>query len=118
MVAPPDQANSPPCGNIDAVIERLTDMPTGTVGFRAAGEIEREDYDQLLVPELHRALEAGGGLRTLYLIEHLRRSSPVRWGPIPSSGSTSASGTTRRGFARRSSRTSSGLRARRDCSRG
>ena len=46
-------------------------MPPGTVGFRAAGEIEREDYDDVLVPELDRALEAGGGLRTLYVIEDL-----------------------------------------------
>jgi SpoIIAA-like len=58
------------------VIERLTDMPSGTVGFRAAGEIEREDYDEVLVPELHRALEAGGGLRTLYLIEDLEEIEP------------------------------------------
>jgi hypothetical protein len=58
IVAPPGQANSPPCGNSVTVIERLTDMPSGTVGFRAAGEIEREDYDEVLVPELHRALEA------------------------------------------------------------
>jgi hypothetical protein len=61
IVAPPDQANSPPCENIVAVIERLTDMPTGTVGFRAAGEIEREDYDEVLVPELNRALEPAAG---------------------------------------------------------
>jgi SpoIIAA-like len=51
------------------VIERLDGMPAGTVGFRAAGEIEDDDYEQVLVPELRRALEAGGGLRTLYLIE-------------------------------------------------
>jgi SpoIIAA-like len=58
------------------VIERMTDMPSGTIGFRAAGEIEREDYDELLVPELRRALEAGGGLRTLYLIEDLDEIEP------------------------------------------
>jgi SpoIIAA-like len=58
------------------VIERLTDMPPGTIGFRAAGEIEREDYDEVLVPELRRALEAGGGLRTLYLIEDLDEIEP------------------------------------------
>jgi SpoIIAA-like len=52
------------------VIERLTDMPVGTIGFRAAGEIEREDYDEVLAPELRRAREAGG-LRTLYLIEDI-----------------------------------------------
>jgi hypothetical protein len=34
------------------VIELLTDMPSGTVGFRVAGEVEREDYDDVLTPEL------------------------------------------------------------------
>jgi hypothetical protein len=58
------------------VIERLRNMPPGTVGFRAAGEIEREDYDEVLGPELRRAVEAGGGLRTLYLIEDLEEIEP------------------------------------------
>jgi Short C-terminal domain len=39
--------------------DRATDgHADGTVGFRAAGEIEREDFDEVLVPEFHRALEA------------------------------------------------------------
>jgi hypothetical protein len=58
------------------VIERLTDMPPGTVGFRATGEIEREDYDNVLTPELNRALEAGE-LRTLYVIEDLDEIEPA-----------------------------------------
>jgi hypothetical protein len=57
------------------MIERLTDMPPGTVGLRAAGEIEREDYDEVLMPELHRAIERGG-LRTLYVIEDLDEIEP------------------------------------------
>jgi hypothetical protein len=57
------------------MIERLQDMPPGTVGFRVAGEIEREDYSDLLVPELHKAL-AAGRLRTLYLIERLDEIDP------------------------------------------
>jgi hypothetical protein len=64
------------------VIERLTDMSPGTLGFRAAGEIEREDYDGVLVPELHRAVEAGGGLRTLYLIEDLEGSNRAPLGRL------------------------------------
>jgi hypothetical protein len=32
-------------------------MPPGTLGFRAAGEIEREDYDDVLVPAPRGALE-------------------------------------------------------------
>jgi hypothetical protein len=39
-------------------------------------EIEREDYEQVLVPELHTALQAGTGLRTLYLIEDLEEMEP------------------------------------------
>jgi hypothetical protein len=58
------------------MIERLDDMPAGTLGFRAVGEIEREDYDEVLVPELHRALERGRGLRTLYVIEDLEEIEP------------------------------------------
>jgi hypothetical protein len=59
-----------------AMVERLADMPPGTIGFRAAGEIEREDYDTVLAPELRRALDAGGGLRTLYVIEDLDEIEP------------------------------------------
>jgi hypothetical protein len=58
------------------MIERLSDMPPGTVGFRADGKIERKDYDDVLTPELRRALERGGGLRTLYVIEDLDEIEP------------------------------------------
>lgn len=58
------------------MIERLDGMPAGTVGFRAAGEIEDDDYEEVLVPELRRALESGGGLRTLYVIEDLDEIEP------------------------------------------
>ena len=58
------------------MIERLPDMPPGTIGFRAKGEIEREDYDDVLVPELRRAVEVHTGLRTLYVIEDLDEIEP------------------------------------------
>jgi hypothetical protein len=58
------------------VIERLADMPAGTVGFRIAGEVHRDDYTDVLVPELHKVLDAGEGLRTLYLIEGLDEIEP------------------------------------------
>ena len=40
------------------------------------GEIEREDYDEVLVPELHRGHETGDGLRTLYVIDDLDEIEP------------------------------------------
>ncbi len=58
------------------MIERMTNMPTGTVGFRVTGEVEREDYEDVLVPELQRVLDAGGKLRTLYVIDDLEEMEP------------------------------------------
>ena len=43
------------------MIERLPDMPPGTIGFRVTGEVKREDYDKVLAPELERGIP--GGLR-------------------------------------------------------
>jgi hypothetical protein len=40
-------------------VERIQDMPPGTLGFRAKGEIEREDYEDVLVPDLHAAIAGG-----------------------------------------------------------
>jgi len=38
------------------MVARLQDMPPGTLGFRATGEITREDYADIFVPELHSAI--------------------------------------------------------------
>jgi hypothetical protein len=58
------------------VIERLGDMPPGTIGFRVSGEVDRDDYRDVLVPELRNALASGEKLRTLYLIEELDKIEP------------------------------------------
>ena len=58
------------------MVERMTDMPAGTLGFRVAGDVEREDYERVLAPELGAALAGGAGLRTLYLIEDLDEIEP------------------------------------------
>jgi len=58
------------------VIERMPDMPPGVLGFRVKDEIEREDYTEVLEPALQEALEAGQGLRTLYVIEGLDEIEP------------------------------------------
>jgi hypothetical protein len=53
------------------MVERLPGMPAGTLGFRVAGDVEREDYERVLTPALQAVIDAGGRLRTLYLIEDL-----------------------------------------------
>jgi SpoIIAA-like len=58
------------------MIEQIADMPPGTVGFHASGDIRASDYEQVLRPRLKQALEAGAGLRTLYVVEDLDEVDP------------------------------------------
>jgi SpoIIAA-like len=41
------------------MIERIDGMPPGTIGFRSAGKLSREDYREVLEPALRIAAEAG-----------------------------------------------------------
>jgi SpoIIAA-like len=41
------------------MIERLEDMPEGTIGLRATGRVTRDDYRELLLPAMRSAAEAG-----------------------------------------------------------
>ncbi len=50
------------------MIERIGDMPEGTVGFRANGKVTADDYKQVLEPGLLEAAEAGD-VRLVYVIE-------------------------------------------------
>jgi SpoIIAA-like len=49
------------------VVERIEDMPEGTIGFRATGCVTREDYREVLEPALRDAAESGE-VRMLYAI--------------------------------------------------
>ena len=42
------------------MVERIADMPPGTIGFRADGELTEADYTETLGPALHEAVAAGG----------------------------------------------------------
>ena len=42
-----------------AVIEPLEGMPEGTLGFRATGNLTREEYRDVLLPPMRAAAEAG-----------------------------------------------------------
>jgi hypothetical protein len=41
------------------VIETLDDMPAGTIGFRATGRVTRDEYREVLLPQLRAAAESG-----------------------------------------------------------
>src|SRR5262245_12752188 len=41
------------------MIEPLDPMPAGTVGFRATGRVTKDEYDEVLLPAMRAAAEAG-----------------------------------------------------------
>lgn len=50
------------------MIETISGMPEGTIGFMASGEVTREDYRDVLVPALREAAEGGAEMRLLFVI--------------------------------------------------
>jgi hypothetical protein len=58
------------------MVERMSDMPAGTLGFRVGGDVTREDYTGVLRPALEEAMDRHQGLRTLYVIEDLDELEP------------------------------------------
>jgi hypothetical protein len=58
------------------MIERMADMPPGTVGFRIGGDLTPEDYANVLTPGLQDGVQLGDGLRALYLVDDLDEIEP------------------------------------------
>jgi hypothetical protein len=46
------------------MVERIDDMPAGTVGFRGTGELTEEDFQDQIAPAVAEAVD-GGGVRLL-----------------------------------------------------
>ncbi|HME03283.1 MAG TPA: STAS/SEC14 domain-containing protein [Solirubrobacteraceae bacterium] len=50
------------------MLRRMTDMPAGTIGFEAVGEVEDDDWEETVEPVLRQEIAAGRDVRLLYLI--------------------------------------------------
>ena len=50
------------------MLRRMTDMPAGTIGFEAIGEVEDDDWEQAVEPVLRREIADGRKVRLLYLL--------------------------------------------------
>ena len=46
----------------------MFDMPPGTVGFEAVGEIDDDDFEDVVAPVLRQQIASGHKLRLLYLL--------------------------------------------------
>ena len=57
------------------MIERIEEMPAGTIGLRASGKLTREDYQEVLEPALKEGVEAGE-LRLLFVMPNFDGLEP------------------------------------------
>ncbi|MDW5593167.1 STAS/SEC14 domain-containing protein [Conexibacter stalactiti] len=46
----------------------MDDMPAGTIGFQAIGEVEDDDWEDVVEPLLRRRIAEGETVRLLYLL--------------------------------------------------
>jgi hypothetical protein len=60
------------------MVERIEDMPAGTIGFRASGKLTPEDYREVLVPTLREAVDAGE-VRMLFVLSDFEELEPRAW---------------------------------------
>jgi len=49
------------------MIELIEDLPPGTVGFRAHGQVSAGDYEQVVIPDVEAAFALNRKLRLLYV---------------------------------------------------
>jgi len=58
------------------MIEKIEEMPAGTIGFRASGRLTRPDYRDVLQPALREAVETGS-IRMLFELTSLTGVEPT-----------------------------------------
>lgn len=50
------------------MLRRLEDMPAGTLGFEAIGDVEDDDWEETVEPVLREWIASGGKVRMLYVL--------------------------------------------------
>lgn len=52
------------------MIRMLSDMPPGVLGLEAIDDIERDDYENVIVPAVEAAIAQHGKVRLVYVLGH------------------------------------------------
>jgi hypothetical protein len=52
------------------MIRLLSAMPPGVLGFEAVDDVEKEDYENVLVPAIEAAVAEHGKVRLVYVLGH------------------------------------------------
>jgi hypothetical protein len=60
------------------MVERIDDMPPGTIGFRATGKLTVADYRDVLEPVLREAAESGE-IRMVFQLTDFKGLEPGAW---------------------------------------
>ena len=50
------------------MLKKIYDMPAGTLGFEAVGEVDDDDVEKVLAPALRRWIAERGKVRLLYVL--------------------------------------------------
>jgi hypothetical protein len=50
------------------MLRRIDDMPIGTLGFEAVGDVDDDDWEEKVEPALRQRIAAGEKVRLLYLL--------------------------------------------------
>ena len=54
--------------SIGVMLRQITDLPAGTIGFEAFGDVDDDDWEDTVEPVLRQEIAAGRKLRLLYLL--------------------------------------------------
>jgi hypothetical protein len=50
------------------MIRLMSDMPAGVLGFEAVDDVEREDYENVIIPVIDKAIAEHGKIRLVYVL--------------------------------------------------
>lgn len=52
------------------MIRLLGDMPAGVLGLEAVDDVEKEDYENVILPAVEKAIAENGKVRLVYVLGH------------------------------------------------
>ena len=52
------------------MIRLLRDMPVGVLGLEAVDDVEKEDYENVILPAVEKAIAENGKVRLVYVLGH------------------------------------------------
>ncbi len=64
------------------MIDPIPDMPPGTLGFKAAGEITADELHAAALGPIREVVDDGGKLRVLTVVDHLHEDPRAIWDAI------------------------------------